>query len=129
MEKENKLVGSYKDKLPMSDLKPMSDDPVNSRYTFHLGNDQLLISITRLGFGDQNIKRGVLTDGDRILHYELEDDSIINIIYDSEEELDQSQRIEWESILHKGAYQFKIIGDSLQKGIIDRLRLSSRSVF
>lgn len=103
------------------------EDLVQGKYTFHLGDDDLAIEVTRLGYGDRCIKRGLLSDGDRTLHYEIDEDKLIKIVFDSVAD-GRKKNIEWESVLSKGAYQFKMVGDRLSKGLIKHLKLSEQSI-
>jgi hypothetical protein len=129
MEKEKEKLEKKKFLIPESEFLASLgiEDLVQGKYTFHLGDDDLTIQVSRLGFGDSQIKRGFLSDGDRTLHYELDEDKLIRIVFDNDVE-GKKKNIEWESILSKGAYQFKMVGDRLGKGIINHLKLSEQSV-
>lgn len=101
----------------------IAEDIAEMPFSFFIGNDRLSIKVTRLGYGDQRIRRGNISDGESTLHYELSDDSLVKL------KLEDSKRpIEWESILKKGSYRITLSGDKLARGVIDRLVLSEKSV-
>jgi hypothetical protein len=101
----------------------IAEDIAEMPFSFFIGNDRLSVKVTRLGYGDQRISRGNISDGYSTLHYELSDDSLVKLKLE-----DSIKPIEWESILKKGSYRITLSGDRLARGVIDRLTLSEKSV-